>query len=223
LNKLSIDKILSLLVKHYGRRQLVASHYPLDELIQTILSQNTSDTNSRRAFRALQKSFVNWENLLNADTGLIADFIKRGGLGHVKARRIQGALCEINNRRGKLDLDFLSEMSVPEARDWLLQIPGVGDKTASCVLLFALGKPALPVDTHIYRISKRLGLIGGKTSLKDAHKILEDMIAPEDIYEFHVLMIEHGRKTCIARNPRCTRCIIKKLCPSCKIFAGHPA
>lgn len=221
-DKLRIERIIHLLEMQYGKKELVPNHQPIAELIQTILSQNTSDKNSRPAFAALRSSFLSWENLMNADVDRIATAIKSGGLSRIKADRIRRALKDIEEQRGKLDLGFLADLSVPEAREWLKQLPGVGNKTANCVLLFALGKPALPVDTHVHRVSERLGLIGKKTSLGDAHQELEKLVYPAAIYKFHVLMIEHGRKICIARHPRCSRCILKEVCPTYAIFMGQP-
>jgi endonuclease-3 len=213
MNSPEIKAILELLERAYGSQQLHPNYAPLAELVQTILSQNTSDANSRPAFKALTEVFDNWNKIINADLKEISGPIASGGLGKIKAQRIQQALQVIKQRRGKLDLNFLIDMPVPEAREWLKQLPGVGDKTANCVLLFALGKPALPVDTHIFRVSKRLKLIPEKTSLEVAHRLLEAMVLPDDIYEFHILMIEHGRRTCTARQPHCTQCIINKICP----------
>ncbi len=212
-----IKQILNLLEKQYGEVKLMPHHEPIAELVQTILSQNTSDTNSRPAFRALIAAFNNWENVMNADTPSIASTIRRAGLGQIKAQRIQQALTEIKKKRGQLNLDFLADMLVPVARQWLKELPGVGNKTANCVLLFALGRPALPVDTHIFRLAKRLNLISDKASLEEAHQRLEKLVDPADIYEFHVLMIEHGRRTCHARGPHCSQCILKNICPSYKI------
>jgi endonuclease III len=214
MDRPQIAAILDLLKQGYGSRQFQPSFEPIAELIQTILSQNTSDHNSRPAFRALKEAFPVWDSLLSAEVEEIAEPIKGGGLGLIKAQRLKQALKEIKSRRGKLDLQFLSDMSVQEARDWLRQLPGVGYKTANCVLLFALGKPALPVDTHIFRVSRRLELIDQKDSPDKAHLVLERLVPKEDVYEFHVLMIEHGRRTCIAQRPRCTQCILKEICPS---------
>jgi endonuclease-3 len=202
------------LEKQYGPKSLIPNREPISELIQTILSQNTSDVNSRPAFISLKSSFGSWENLKDADVPRIADSIERGGLAQIKAERIKRALKSIEQQRGKLDLDFLGDLSVPEAIAWLKKLPGVGNKTASCVLLFALGKPALPVDTHIFRLSGRLGLIDKKTSWEEAHRALGEMVPADDIYEFHVLMIEHGRKTCLARRPRCSQCVLQGVCAS---------
>jgi endonuclease-3 len=210
--------VLDILRKYYGERHLYPHHDPIAELVRTILSQNTSDINSRPAYQELIKTFDNWEKLLTASIDRIAGPIRGGGLGKIKARRIQEALREIKQKRGTLDLNFLIDMTVPDAREWLKQLPGVGNKTANCVLLFALGKPALPVDTHIFRVSKRLGLIDEKSTLDEAHNILENSVPEENVYEFHVLMIEHGRRICIAQKPRCSQCPLKEVCPSNKTY-----
>lgn len=223
MDRPQIKAILDLLKLRYGSREFHPSFEPLAELIQTILSQNTSDHNSRPAFKALRETFSSWDSLLAAEVEDIAEPIKGGGLGLIKSQRIQQALKEIKSRRGKLDLQFLNDMPVEEARDWLRQLPGVGYKTANCVLLFALGKPALPVDTHIFRVSRRLDLIDQKDTLDKAHRLLEVMVPREDIYEFHVLMIEHGRRTCIAQRPRCAQCVLKDICPSFSKLAAPPA
>jgi endonuclease-3 len=217
MNKPEIKVIIELLIKEYGHRELKPHHDPLAELVRTILSQNTSDVNSRPAFRSLISTFDTWEKVIQADTALIAGAIKRGGLARIKALRIQQALKDIEQKRGVIDLGFLEYISFPEAREWLMRLPGVGYKTANCVLLFALGKPALPVDTHIYRVSKRLGLVRENASLDEAHNILEPMVPRDHIYEFHVLMIEHGRRICIARNPQCTQCVLNSICTSSNI------
>ena len=220
MQKPTIKQVLDLLENKYGKRKFAPHHDPLSELILTILSQNTSDLNSRAAFAALKSHFKNWEDLLKADPANIAEIIKSGGLGQIKAGRIQQALQGIQERQGSLDLSLLETMPVSQAREWLKSFPGVGNKTANCVLLFALGRPALPVDTHIFRVSKRLGLIPEKASLDDAHRILEKSVKPGDIYTFHLLMIEHGRQTCIAQRPRCPVCILKEICPSFAKFTG---
>ncbi|MDD5701921.1 MAG: endonuclease III [Dehalococcoidales bacterium] len=217
MSKADIKTVLELLKRQYGSRQLEPHHDPLAELVLTILSQNTSDINSRPAFAALKQAFNNWDDMADADVDTIEGIIRGGGLGWIKARRIKESLREIKRQRGDLDLGFLAEIPFPEARGWLKRLPGVGNKTANCVLLFALGKPALPVDTHIYRVTRRLGLIEGKSSLEDAHRILEQIVPAEKIYEFHVLTIEHGRNTCIARRPHCPACILKEICPSVSI------
>jgi endonuclease III len=222
MQKPEIVQILDLLVSKYGNRKLKPHRKPVAELVQTILSQNTSDLNSRPAFRSLIASFPTWKDIIQADPTAVAEAIKRGGLGQIKTVRIQRALREIKRIRGSFNLDFLQSMPVPEARKWLRQLPGVGNKTANCVLLFSFGKPAFPVDTHIFRISKRLGLIHEKTSLDEAHVILERRVPPEHMYEFHILMIEHGRRVCLARNPLCAQCVLSPICPSCNIQPVNP-
>ncbi len=187
---------------------------PVSVLVQTILSQNTSDTNSRGAFRSLLACFDSWEDVAGAAAETIAQCIRCGGLGRVKAQRVKRALNEIMQKRGRIELDFLSRLSLTDAQDWLQKLPGVGLKTARCVLLFSLGMPALPVDTHILRVTKRLGLIGPKASLHEAHHTLGEVVLPEDVYYFHVLVIEHGRRTCRAHNPNCQDCVLKKMCMS---------
>jgi endonuclease-3 len=215
LTQLNITYLLGSLEKAYGPRRLIPHGDPLGELVQTILSQNTSDANSRPAYQSLRRAFPQWQQLLEAPVASIAEPIKSGGLAMIKAKRIQEALQEINRQRGKLDLGFLNDLPVNEGLDWLKKLKGVGDKTASCVLLFALGKPALPVDTHVFRVSLRTGLIPAKTSLQEAHRILIKKVPVDRLYSFHMLMIEHGRRTCLAQRPHCQSCIIKEICPSC--------
>jgi len=218
-----VEQILRLLSAEYGKRKLRSRQSPVSVLVQTILSQNTSDRNSGPAFEQLLASFGSWEDMADASAGAISNFIKAGGLGVVKAGYIKQALQEIRRKRGDFDLDFLNQMSVDEARDWLRQLPGVGMKTASCVLLFSLGMPALPVDTHVFRVAKRLGLVGSMVSVEQAHGLLEDVVAPQDVYRFHVLLIEHGRRTCKAQRPHCSQCVLRTLCPSCEGLCSDPS
>jgi endonuclease-3 len=210
----SVEQVLKLLSAEYGKRKWRRRQSPIGVLVQTILSQNTSDRNSGRAFERLVASFASWEDMADASVGDISHSIKAGGLEEVKARYIKQALEEIRWRRGGFELDFLRKLPVDEARDWLRQLPGVGMKTASCVLIFSLGMPALPVDTHVLRVAKRLGLIDSKVSAEKAHKLLEGLVPPQDVYQFHVLLIEHGRKTCKAQRPRCKECVLREVCPS---------
>ena len=207
-------QITHLLESEYDTPEWQPNHTPISVLVQTILSQNTSDTNSGSAFQSLTASFGNWEDVVDADVYTIANIIKHGGLGMIKAQRIKQALKGISGERGRLELDFLNRLAPSDAEKWLLKLPGVGLKTARCVLLFALGIPALPVDTHILRVSKRLGLLDSKASLHEAHYVLAESVSPDDIYKFHVLIIEHGRRICRARRPYCQRCILNNKCPS---------
>ena len=209
---MDIGQILELLRKEYGVPEWQPGPGPISVLVQTILSQNTSDINSRGAFVSLLTSFGSWENVADADIEAIEHAIRHGGLGQVKAVRIKQALKEIERKRGRLELDFLSRLDFSEARDWLEQLPGVGTKTASCVLLFSLGMPVLPVDTHILRVGKRLGLISSKTSSEQAHQLLGELVPRQDVYQFHILTIEHGRRVCRAQRPLCHDCVLKEIC-----------
>jgi endonuclease III len=214
----NVSGLIDILEKAYGPRLLVPHGDPLGELVQTILSQNTSDANSRPAYRALRRAFPGWEQLLEATPESIAIPIKSGGLAMIKARRIKEALQAILTQTGRLDLDFLKDWPAEKGLAWLKSLKGVGDKTASCVLLFALGKPALPVDTHIFRISKRLGLIPAKANPAEAHLLLIGQVPQDRLYPFHVLMIEHGRRVCHSQKPRCPDCVLGPSCPSSNSF-----
>ncbi len=207
-------QVLRLLRKEYGARKWQPEQDPLSSLIATVLSQNTSDVNSHRAFAALVNRFGSWESVATANVKELAQTIRAGGLADIKARRIKSILHEIQEERGRLDLSFLDNVGLAEAKAWLRGLPGVGPKTAGCVLLFSLGRPAMPVDTHVYRVAKRLGLIDARASVEKAHEILESLVQPKDVYEFHILMVEHGRRACKAQRPRCTVCVLRGLCPS---------
>lgn len=216
MGDVNIEQIIKLLSEEYGKRQWEAGQNAISVLIQTILSQNTSDRNSGRAFESLLTSFDSWEAIAEADVGAIARAIRAGGLGVLKAGYIKRVLQEIREKLGGFELGFLRQMSKDEARGWLRQLPGVGIKTASCVLLFALGMPALPVDTHVFRVARRLGLINSGVSVEKAHGQLEELVPPQNVYQFHVLMIEHGRKVCKAQRPYCDRCVLQQLCLSAR-------
>jgi len=209
-----IGEILHLLQREYGPIDWQIDRDPVSTLMATVLSQNTSDTNSKRAFHSLITAFGSWEAVAEASVDEIAQSIKLGGLAEVKAKRIKLILQEIRELQDCLDLSFLRGLPLPEAKSWLRQLPGVGPKTAGCVLLFSLGRPALPVDTHVFRVAKRLGLINSKVSPEQAHELLESVVPPEDIYSFHVHMVEHGRRICKAQRPRCHLCALQGLCPS---------
>jgi endonuclease-3 len=210
----SIKDVIELLEQEYGPREWHADDGPIDVLIGTILSQNTSDANSHRAFACLKASFDSWEAVASAPADHIARVIKSGGLFQIKAARIKQVLEQITKDQGRISLDFLKSKTMTEAEDYLMRLPGVGHKTASCVLLFSLGKPSLPVDTHIFRVAKRLGLIDSKTSIDEAPALLQQQIPPSKVYQFHVHMIEHGRRICHARQPDCHKCMLRGICPS---------
>jgi endonuclease-3 len=186
----------------------------IDELIFTVLTQNTSDLNAERAYDSLRKVLPTWGQVIEAETEKVAEAIKRGGLSNQKSVRIQKILVEILKRIGHFDLEFLADRPLEEAREWFTSLPGVGPKTAAVVMAFSLKMPAFPVDTHIHRVSKRLGLITEKTTADQAHPIMEDLIPEDDRYDMHVLLITHGRQICKARIPQCPRCPIAKECPA---------
>jgi endonuclease-3 len=205
------------LTAFYGEPEARPLQDPLSELIQTVLSQNTADVNSDRAYASLMERFGgDWEAVRAAPASEIADAIRHGGLAEIKAVRIKAILDEIAARVGKLDLGFLREVPLEEGRAFLRSLGGVGPKTAACVLLFACNQPALPVDTHVHRVSQRLGLVPSKASAEQAHTLLEAMLPPEQVYTFHMNLIRHGRQICKAQRPRCSSCPVLDLCP-------HPA
>jgi endonuclease III len=213
-----LKKIISLLSAEYGEREWRLKKDPVSVLVQTILSQNTSDTNSDRAFESLRNRFSSWKKVADASIDTLAESIKQGGLSQVKARYIKEALGKIILERGNTDLTFLKNLDPKDARDWLMKLPGVGQKTANCVLLFSIGMPVLPVDTHVFRVTKRLGLIDSDTKIEDVPEKLEGKIPSKLVYAFHVLVIEHGRRICIARFPRCRICVLGNICPSFALF-----
>jgi endonuclease-3 len=214
-NKITPQETFRLLEMEQGVAKWVPRYDAISELLFTILSQHTSDLNALRAFENLRDTFGGaWDQVALADQNDITKAIWIGGLSKVKAPRIKAVLKDIQDKRGNLELSFLSEMPMAEAKSWLRALPGVGPKTAAIVLCFALGMPAMPVDTHIYRVSKRLGFIGAKTTAEQAHDILEATVNPKQVFAFHVYIITHGRQVCKARRPICKECVLKNGCPS---------
>jgi endonuclease III len=196
--------------REYGRPILRPHGRPVDELILTVLSQNTNDRNRDVAWARLKERFPSWSAVRKAPVSEIEDAIRPGGLGPTKAVRIKHILEAL----GDDDLGWLADAPLEEARDYLCELPGVGRKTAACVLLFALGRPEVPVDTHVYRVASRLGLLRPGASFDEAHdEMLRLGLTPEDSYEVHVLLIRHGRRTCNARAPRCPECPLRRMCP----------
>jgi endonuclease-3 len=186
---------------------------PVDELVSTILSQNTNDLNRDRAFKALRAALPSWEAVRDAAPAAIVEAIRPAGLANQKGPRIQAILQAITRERGRLDLRFLRRLPPDEAQAWLMRFKGVGRKTASIVLLFSLGMPAFPVDTHVYRISGRLGLRPPRASLQQAHDLLARTFPPETYYAAHLNLIRHGREVCRSRTPACPACVLRRLCP----------
>ncbi len=184
----------------------------VDELVSTILSQNTNDINRDRGFNALRTKFPTWEEVRDAHPQDVIDAIRSAGLANQKGPRIQQVLRSITEERGSLDLSFLADLSVDEARTWLTRFHGVGPKTAAIVLCFSLGKPAFPVDTHIYRVTGRIGLRPERMTVEQAHPHLESLFPPETYYPAHLNIIRLGREICTARRPYCEKCPIVDLC-----------
>jgi endonuclease-3 len=196
----------------YGYPDWRPGNQPLDELVLTILSQNTSDVNSGRAFAELQKRYPNWHAVLNAPVEELADTIRSGGLGQQKAPRIQAALRRILAERGEFDLGFLAELPRDEAFEWLTSIDGVGPKTAAIVLLFCFGMPAFPVDTHVARVSRRLGIVAPRTPPEKIQLHWEGLVPGAWYYPLHLNLIRHGRLVCRAPTPRCFACVLVDIC-----------
>lgn len=200
------------LLEEYGEPRWRDRLPPLDELISTILSQNTNDENRDRAFGQLRRRFPNWEAVREADTDDVIDAIRTAGLANQKAPRIQNLLQGIEAERGRLSLDFLQDLDPEQAKKWLMKFKGVGPKTAAIVLLFSLGMPAFPVDTHIHRVTGRLGLRPEKMSAEKTHTLMEHLLPPEAYYAAHLNLIRHGREVCHARKPECERCGLLDIC-----------
>ena len=199
--------------KAYGPVEPPRPRPVLDSLVGTILSQNTSDRNSHAAFEELVRRFDDSDAVRRAPAARIARTIRQAGLSNQKAPRIKTILNRIREDRGELSLEFLHDVPAARAIEYLRALPGVGPKTAACVLLFACRKPVLPVDTHVHRVSRRLGLIGRRTDAGKAHDELARLVPNRRVLEFHVQLIRHGRTVCTARNPRCEQCPLLDLCP----------
>jgi len=192
----------------YGKAVLRTRRPALDELVLTILSQNTSDRNSEHAYARMRERFPTWEDVRDAPEAELVEALRPGGLAVQKAPRIQAVLRDLD----RLDLEWLGGVPADEAMRWLVALPGVGPKTASCVLLFSLDVPVMPVDTHIHRIALRVGLVPAGTTADAAHALLTEMTPPDRMLEAHLLLIRHGRTTCTARRPRCEECVLLDLC-----------
>ena len=220
-----IPEIVGRLKDAYGVPEWRPHRNPIGELVLTILSQNTSDSNSGRAFVRLLEAFPTWDAVAEAPVGDVIAAIQPGGLAPTKAPRIQAALRDIKQRTGGFDLGFLADMPLEDARTWLRELHGVGPKTVACVLLFSLGMPAMPVDTHVFRVATRLALIPRRSgnaamTAEKAHAQLEAIVPPGDFYAFHIGLIKHGRRTCTAHRPKCPDCVLMNLCPSAGEY--HP-
>ena len=208
-----IEQIRNRLIEAFGMPEWRQPLSAVDELVSTILSQNTNDTNRDSAFEQLCATFPDWNAVMEADTADVVEAIRTAGLANQKGPRIQDALREIAQfTHGDLSLDFLREMPIEEARQWLIAVKGVGPKTAAIVLLFSLGIPAFPVDTHIYRVTGRIGLRPQNFSVEKTHIYLEERIPEDAFYDLHLNLIRLGREVCGARKWQCYRCPIEDLC-----------
>src|SRR5262245_27454018 len=205
-------QIAAILADTYGFPTWRQELPPVDELVCTILSQNTSDIARDKGFEQLRARFPTWQAVRDADPRDVIDAVRPAGLADKKGPRIQEVLRRLTQADGSITLDFLADMDVAHAKEWLTNFDGVGPKTAAIALLFAFNKPAFPVDTHVHRVTQRLGLIGPKTTREQAHIDLEALIPPEDYYQAHLNIIQHGRQVCQARRPLCERCPLTALC-----------
>jgi endonuclease-3 len=196
----------------YGAKRQARLRDPTEELILTILSQNTNDTNRDRAFRSLRKRLPSWNDVMGASPSTIARTIKAGGLANIKSKRIVKILRQISEKSPDFSLSFLKGMSDQDARDYLMEFEGVGPKTASCVLMFSLGRKAMPVDTHVHRVSSRLGLLPDGCTAEEAHDWYGELDLPVDIHQLHLNMIQHGRTICRPQKPKCKECPLKRQC-----------
>jgi endonuclease-3 len=194
---------------------------PVDELISTILSQNTNDANRDRAFLLLRQHFPTWEQVCDADLASVIAAIRPAGLANQKGPRIRQVLREIFTQRGSFDLNFLKGLPLEEARAWLMKFNGVGPKTAAIVLLFSLDMPAFPVDTHIFRVTGRIGLLPERMTVEATHLYLEELLLPDTYYAAHLNMIRLGRELCTARKPSCPHCPLRKLCKYVKFISNQ--
>jgi endonuclease-3 len=188
------------------------------QLIVTVLSQNTSDVNRDRAYENLKKKFPTWDDLSKASAKRIESAIRVGGLAHNKSLAIKKIVKEIKKKYGKYTLDPVAELPMDEALDELTSLPSVGVKTAACILLFTYDRPAIPVDTHVHRLSIRLGLVKPKATAEQTFRVLMEITPDELKYPFHVFLIKHGRKVCRSRKPLCGECVLSDLCPSAFSF-----
>jgi endonuclease-3 len=206
------ERVYAALLQEYGQPVWRKPLPALDELVSTILSQNTNDINRDRAFELLRARFPTWEAVRDAPEAEVIEAIRPAGLANQKGPRIQQVLRAITQERGALDLEFLRDLPVDQARAWLTRFKGVGPKTAAIVLLFSLGLPAFPVDTHVHRVTGRLGLRPDRLSADDSHAYFEGLLPPETYYAAHLNLIRHGREVCHALRPECERCALRGLC-----------
>lgn len=211
--KFDISSALTRLEEVYGKSRFISRFEPMDELISCILSQHSSDAASFPAFTHFRSQFPQWDMVIDAGPEGIVDSIRKAGLANQKSKSIVNTLRAIHERTGDYSLELLRTMPTEDAVKWLLELPGVGPKTASIVMCFSFGRHTIPVDTHVFRVSRRLGLIGDKVDENAAHKVLLNLVPEGDAFRFHTVLIQHGRQTCKAPIPVCAECAITDLCP----------
>jgi len=212
--KAFVRRIEVTLRKEYGAPKVTPARTLLDALVETILSQNTTDTNSSRAFRALRRCFPCWNDVLAAPTAEIVAAIRSAGLANTKAPRIRTILARLQEEHGRLSLKYLGDMSDTAATDYLLSLPGVGPKTAACTLLFGMGRDVFPVDTHIHRLCRRLGIISKFASAERTQEEMAALVPKGRALSLHVNLIRHGRQVCKAQRPQCGGCVLVEMCDS---------
>ena len=210
--KAKYEPVAQILNDVYGTLIWRPGQSPMDELVSCILSQNTNDNNRDRAFHALKSHYPTWAAVVDAPTDDLIDVIRPAGLANQKGPRIQKVLRTIKDQQGEYSIDFLRDLPIEKARNWLVSLDGVGPKTAAIVLCFAFNLPAFPVDTHVHRVGKRIGFLPQKVSAEKAHPIMEAIVLPDDYYAFHIHLIQHGRDTCKARVPLCSQCPLTAHC-----------
>jgi len=207
-----IRRLVERLEEVLGRPRRIARFDPMEELVSCILSQHTTDASSFPAFTRLRESYDDWADIATAEPADVAKVIARAGLANQKAKSIIGCLRAIEEKTGGYSLEFLREVPTLEARDWLMELPGVGPKTASIVLCFSFGRETIPVDTHVFRVAKRLGILPETVDEKKSHDVLLDLVPKDLAFRFHVALIQHGRTVCRAPRPSCPECSVRDMC-----------
>ncbi len=216
----AVRELVECLEGIYGKARRIARFDPMEELVSCILSQHTTDASSFPAFTKLRETYSTWEEIADADPADLAKTIQKAGLANQKAKSIIGCLKKIHEATGSYSLESLRHMPTMPARDWLMALPGVGPKTASIVLCFSFGRETIPVDTHVFRVAKRLGLLGEKDDENKAHNVLLEMVPKDLAFRFHLALIQHGRKICRAPLPNCRECPLTDRCAWFKVNAG---
>jgi endonuclease-3 len=215
----AIEDLLTTLEEVYGKARRIPRFTPMEELVSCILSQHTADANSFPAFTRLRETYPDWQEVVDAGPEKVADVVRKAGLANQKAKSIVNCLTAIHERHGDYTLEHLRSMPLREARKELMDLPGVGPKTASIVLCFSFGMGAIPVDTHVFRVCWRLGLFEKSIGENKAHDALLDLVPENLAFRFHTTLIQHGRMTCKAPTPLCERCTVSALC---RLFAEGP-